>query len=53
MANSRTRFKVRESEVTDPQWEPNKAIDMWQRMLSARLRDLAKVRKDTQNATTE
>lgn len=42
LANRRTRFNVRESTAIDPDWEIEKAIDLWERMLASRLRILAR-----------
>lgn len=36
-----TRFRVREQEVPDPHWAPEQALDLWRRMLAARLQALA------------
>lgn len=40
MANRRIRFNVRESTAIDPQWEVEKAVYLWERMLASRLRQL-------------
>jgi hypothetical protein len=40
LAKSRTRFRVRESTQIDPDWELDKAISLWERMLASRLRTL-------------
>jgi hypothetical protein len=53
LGDSRTRFRVRETTVTDPNWDLDRAIDLWQRMLSKRLRDLASPPAENQHNDIE
>ena len=41
MTRGRTRFRVREIEVTDPAWQEDQALDMWRRMLTSRFQEAA------------
>jgi hypothetical protein len=49
LGNNRTRFRVRESTVADPNWDPETAIELWQRMLSKRLQDLVTLEPENQS----
>ncbi|MFZ5826948.1 MAG: hypothetical protein ACOY94_21860 [Bacillota bacterium] len=54
MTNRRIRFNVRESIAVDPDWEVDKAIDLWERMLGSRLKALAdRTTKKKQDGASE
>lgn len=41
MLNVQTRFRVRESAISDPGWDATKAVSLWERMLTTHLQALA------------